>query len=174
MRQMLCLPALLGFALFACGGAETGFTNTPDDATGDLGTGVAEITPLEIFMDDVNWEEGISQSAQIKVTNTGDANLKLYSFGLSNSAEGVLYAEDEDGLELSPGSDREFTVVATLTTFEQMEGEVRVRTSDSDAIDVRIPVTITPVGWEGGSDEGGGDDGGTDDTGTAGTDDTGT
>lgn len=170
MRQLVTLSALLGLALTACDGGETGFTNTPDDATGDQGNGVAEIIPTEIHLEDLDWEQGISQSAQIKVTNAGDANLKIYSYGLSDSADGVLYAEEESNLELSPGADREFTVVATLEEFAQAVGEVRIRTSDSDAIDVRIPVTASPLGWEGddtGTADGSGTGGGGDDTGAA-------
>ncbi len=178
MTRMMTLTALMGTLLFACDGGETGFQNTSEDATGAQGNGLAEITPLEIELDEMNWEEAISQSAQIKVSNIGDANLKIYDFGLSNSADGVLYADDDSNIELSPGSEREFTVVATLEVNDQIEGELRVRTSDPDNIDVRIPVLVTPMGWEG-SDEGGGDEGGDDGGGEdgsgddGGTDDTG-
>ena len=152
----------LPLLLVGCGGGETGFQNTKDDATGAQGNGIAEITPAEVEITDMNWEEGVSSTAVIKVTNIGDAILQVYRYRLTDSADGIFYAEDAEALELSPDSSRELIVGATLNTIDQAFGEARIDTSDPDNLNVYVPLTATPRDWE---DEGG-DDTGDDDTGS--------
>lgn len=142
----------LVFAL-ACQG-EQGFSNAKDDDKGDAGTAVIAVTPTEITFSDMDWEGKVSQSEPFKVTNEGvDGNLQLYDVGIVDSGGGVFYMEEFAEAKLAPGASAEFTVVATLTAFEAIDGEARIVSNDKDAHEFRIPLHAIPAGWTGDTGE---------------------
>lgn len=142
-------PLLLLSILAACGG-DAGFSHTTTSNAGSEESGVLEITATALDFTDVDWEGGISSSQTIKVSNASKDNvLKIYEWGLTDSAGGVFYTEDLSGLELTPEGERELVVVATLTTFEAATGAARLRTNDPDAGTVMVSLTAEPVGWTG-------------------------
>lgn len=180
---MIRLAACLGLALAAgCGGAEQGFNNDTTRSNEDAGDGVLEIDVETLIIDEVPWENGVSTSGSFTVTSAGDGVLTLYGVELADSGGGVLYMEPYDNtINLSPGTPREFIVVATLTENTRVMGAVRIQSNDGEQQLVELPVDVRPVGWEPPADTGGTDgtdgSGGTDGTdaadGSGGTDGTG-
>jgi hypothetical protein len=162
---------LLASALIACGG-DTGFSGTPDENTTVEGNGKMEITPATLDFPDL--EIGIASSQPLKVKSVGDNTLKLYTVDLSDSGGGVFYLEEESSISLAPGTEREFTIVATASEEGLFVGEMRIKTNDTDYLDLRVPATAWTPGYGPGGDTGGGDTGGGDtgggDTGSGGGD----
>jgi len=150
----MILPLML-----ACGG-EQQFSNNNIDGVGEQGVAELAYAPTEMVFTELNWEEVVSQSADIIITNNGDGNLSLSIVDISDSGGGAFYTTEETSLVLQPDSERAFTVVATLSEFVAAEGELRVKSNDADYLDLRIPLYATPAGWTG--DTKGGQDTGED------------
>ena len=171
------IAPILALALVACGG-DTGFSGTPNDNNEVEGNGKLEITPTTLEFPDL--VIGIASSQPVKVTSVGDNTLKLYTVDLADSGGGVFYLEEESSLSLAPGTEREFTVVATAEEEGLFVGEMRLKTNDVDNLDLRITATAwtpgyAPDGSDSGTSDGGASDSGTSDGGSAdgGTADTG-
>jgi hypothetical protein len=141
--------------MLACGG-EQQFTNNNTNGVGEQGVAELVYSPLEFTFTDLNWEDNVSKSAELTITNSGDGNLSLSVVDISDSGGGAFYTTEETNLIIAPESERSFTVVATLTEFVAAEGELRVKSNDADYLDLRIPLYATPAGWTG--DTTGGDD----------------
>ncbi len=156
------MPAVLCALLLGCD-SDTQFSNTDVDGTNEQGVGALSLDPEELVFTDLSWEEGVSQSMDITLTNVGDNNLSISVLDISDSGGGVFYTQDESNIVLQPGGSRDFTVVATLSTYEVAEGKLRVKTNDADYLDHRVPLIAYPVGWDGSTS--GGEDSGADDTG---------
>ena len=139
----MILPLML-----ACGG-EQQFSNNDVDGVGEQGVAEMSYSPTEFTFTDLNWEDGVSVSAEIVIVNSGDNNLSLSVVDISDSGGGAFYTTEETNIILQPESDRTFTVVATLYEFASAEGEMRVKSNDADYLDLRIPLTAFPLGWTG-------------------------
>lgn len=148
-----------------CTTTNQGFSNADTHQTGGVpGAGSLEVEPTELVWTDLDYENQIASSQPIKLTNTGDGTLKVYSVALSDSGDGTFYIEDQGQKHLAPGEDREYTVVATLTEYAMVTGNLQIRSSDADHATVDVPLTAYPIGWEtdtGTSDTGSTDTGGT-------------
>lgn len=160
-ESQMILPLLL-----ACGG-EQQFTNNNNNGVAEQGVAAMSYAPLEFSFTDLNWEDGVSQSAELVITNNGDGNLSLSVVDISDSGGGAFYTTEETSIVLQPEAERTFTVVATLTEFTDAIGELRVKSNDADYLDLRIPLYATPEGWTGDT-TGGGDTAETGDTGDTG------
>ena len=160
------LAKALGLLLLSACGGETGFSHSTSETPTETGSGTAEVYPgLSLTWTDL--VVGEAQSELFKITNTGDKSLTIYKVDLTSNADGQFYVEEiEDELELPPQGDKEFAIVATLTTAAAIEGEARVKTSDAENLDIRIALSGTPASDDTGGDDTGGDDTGGDDTGT--------
>lgn len=145
--------------MLACGG-EQQFSNNNVAGVGEQGVAELAYTPAEMVFTELNWEDGVSQSANLTITNNGDGNLSLSIVDISDSGGGAFYTAEETNLVLQPDSERDFTIVATLSEFAAAEGELRVKSNDADYLDLRIPLYATPAGWTG--DTTGGEDTGED------------
>jgi hypothetical protein len=163
--------ALAVAALGAACSGEQGFSHSEKDNDNEQGVGVLEVSPTELLFTDLDWEQAISQSQVVKITNVGENNLALYDVGIVDSGaaelgdEGVFYMGDFSEARLAPGVSAEYDVVATLSEYVVAHGEARIRCNDADAADFRIPLTAVPLGWKGDTGEGddtgeGGDSGG--------------
>lgn len=141
--------------MLACAG-EQQFSNNNVDGGSEQGVADMTYSPAEMTFTDLNWEDGVSQSAEFVITNNGDGNLQLSVVDISDSGGGAFYTTEETSLILQPGSDRSFTVVATLYEFTDAVGELRVKSNDADYLDLRVPLYASPIGWTG--DTSGGDD----------------
>lgn len=142
-------------ALFAaaCGG-DNGFSSGGNDPSTEEGTGTAEFLPTEMSFEDC--EPNISYSQPFKVTNVGENTLSVYEIAVIEGGP-VFYVEDIDEFVLEPTEDREFNVVATLTApMAPIDGTLRIKTSDPEAVDFRMPLHAEPAPK---------DTGGVDDTG---------
>ena len=148
----MILPLML-----ACGG-EQQFSNNNVDGVGEQGVAELSYAPAEMVFSGLNWQDGVSQSADFTITNNGDGNLSLSIVDISDSGGGAFYTTEETNLVLQPDSERDFTVVATLTEFVDAVGELRVKSNDADYLDLRIALYATPDGWTGDT-TGGGDTG---------------
>ncbi|MFT5681392.1 MAG: hypothetical protein ACI8RZ_002298 [Myxococcota bacterium] len=139
--------------MLACSGGEQQFSNNNPDGVAEQGVAELSYAPLEFAFTDLNWNDGVSQSAELVITNLGDGNLSLTVVDISDSGGGAFYSTEETNLVLQPEADRAFTVVATLTEFTEAVGELRVKSNDADFLDLRIPLYATPEGWTGGGDD---------------------
>lgn len=156
MRTMTLVSTLI--ALAGCGDTETGFQQGTGENATEEGAGGLELYPSELVWSDL--EVGVAASQYAKITSVGAEPLKVYEISVVSSAEGQFTVEEIEEFELQPGGEREFTVQCTLSADAPAAGELRIRNNDADQLDLRIPLTATPLGYTGG-DTGG-------DTGTGG------
>ena len=152
MRVRMCM--LASVLLVGCDG-ETGFTKSTEPPVPEEGMGEIDVQPAEIVIADIEWEQGVAKGQVVTVTNLGDNILRVTDIGLSDNAGGALYCEEVGELDLAPGVSAEFSVVATLTTFEHAEGALRIRSGDIDESNLSIPIIAIPVGYELPDDTGG-------------------
>ena len=147
---MKYVPIALCVLLGACN-AETNFQNTNDGGDFEEGQGGLEWFPTEIVVDDL--QQGITGSATLQLNSVGDNNLQIYEVRVLDSGGGVFYMGDDDEYEdkiLAPGTSLEIPITATLDDWaEVVEGSVRVKTNDPDAISLEIPAFAYPaVDWD--------------------------
>ena len=157
INTAIALCALLG----ACS-AETNFQNTNDGGDFEEGNGLLEWYPLEVSVTDL--QQGITGSTTLQLSSVGEDNLHIYEVRVLNSGGGVFYMGDDDEYEdkvLAPGTSLEVPVTATMDDWAAVvEGTIRVKTNDPDAIALEIPAYAYPAeDWEGTGDDTGLDTG---------------
>ena len=130
-----------------CGG-ETGFSKAPDAPIMEEGQGEITVEPMEIRIEDIDWEAGLAKGQLITVQNDGDNTLRVHDIALTSNAGGALYLEEVGELTLGPGVVAEFSVVATLTTFEPVRSTLRIQSGDVDEANLSIPILAVPLGYE--------------------------
>jgi hypothetical protein len=147
-RVLVPIAVLATLALPACSSGEQGFGNTEDNSNVDEGTALLEYSPLELIIEDVDYDQQISSSGIFTIDSVGDGVLRLYDVALANTGGGVLYMTPyDDDINLAAGVSRDFTVVATLSEYGKVEGSVRIQSNDGDQQLIEIPITVLPVGW---------------------------
>ncbi len=144
-------PIALVVLLGGCN-AETGFTNTNDGGDFEEGQGGLEWYPLEIEIRDL--QQGITSSTTLQLNSVGENNLQIYEVRVLNSGGGVFYMGDDDEYEdkvLAPGTSLEVPITATMDDWAAVvEGTIRVKTNDPEAIALEIPAYAYPAeDWEG-------------------------
>ena len=136
------LLVLLG----ACN-AETNFRNTNDGGDFEEGNGALEWFPLEVEISDL--QQGITSSATLQLNSVGENNLQIYEVRVYDSGGGVFYMGDDDEYEdkvLAPGTSLEVPITATMDDWAAVvEGTIRVKTNDPDAISLLIPAFAYPA-----------------------------
>jgi hypothetical protein len=137
------LPALLAL-LCACGNT-AGFTKENEENAGADGEGLLVLSPESLDFTDLDWETGITQGLSFTATNAGEGNLSIYQVRIADSGGEVFDMEEEEDLTLAPGAEREFLVLATLHEASAVSGSVQLKTSDPAALDLRYPLSATPM-----------------------------
>jgi len=141
---------VLIFALVVAGcDSETNFSNKSDDEVSVEGVAEMAYNPEYMVFTDLNWEQGVSFGQDFNISNVGDNNLTITTLDIANSGDGAFFVQEEDNLILGPGLERTFTVVATLYEDRVAVGELRVKSNDADARDLRIPLCAFPAGYKG-------------------------
>jgi hypothetical protein len=153
-------PIALIMLLGACN-AETNFQNTNQGGEQHEGQGGLEWFPEAVEISGL--QQGITGSATLQLNSVGENNLLIYEVRVLDSGGGVFYMGDDDAYEdreLAPGTSLEIPVTATMDEWaEVVEGTLRVKTNDPDAISLEIPAYAYPAtDWAGGGDDTGGDD----------------
>lgn len=151
------LCALLG----ACN-AETNFQNTNDGGDFEEGNGALEWYPLEVDITDL--QPGITGSAMLQLNSVGENKLVIYEVRVLDSGGGVFFMGDDDEYEdreLATGTSLEIPVTATMDEWAAVvEGTIRVKTNDPEAISLEIPCRAYPAeDWDSGVDDTGDDTG---------------
>ena len=152
---MKYVPIALCVLLGACT-AETGFSNTNDGGDFEEGQGALEWFPTEIVVDDL--QQGITGSATLQLNSVGDNKLVIYEVRVLDSGGGVFYMGDDDEYEdreLATGTSLEIPITATLDEWAAVvEGSVRVKTNDPDALALEIPAFAYPADdWDDAPDD---------------------
>lgn len=145
----LRLPATLGALVLAaaCGG-ETGFSKSSEPPLTEEGMGELEVQPSEIIIEDVDWESRVAKGQVVSIANVGDNNLRVMEVALVSNGGGALYMEEVGELNLAPGAVAEFSIVATLDSFEVVESALRIESGDLDESNIAIPVVAIPIGYD--------------------------
>jgi hypothetical protein len=137
------------FSLLACSGGESNFTNNSDQGTSEQGVADMTYSHESMVFTDLDWEQGISSGQDFLVTNIGDNNLSIYTLDIADSGGGAFFVQEENDLILAAGNERTFIVVATLYEEVTAVGQLRVKSNDADARDLRIPLCAFPIGYKG-------------------------
>ena len=137
------------FSLLACSGGEGNFTNNSDQGTSEQGVADMEYSHESMVFAELDWEQGISSGQDFLIANIGDNNLSIYTLDIADSGGGAFFVQEEDDLVLAPGNERAFVVVATLYEDTTAVGQLRVKSNDADARDLRIPLCAFPMGYKG-------------------------
>jgi len=127
---------------------ETGFSKAPDSPVIQEGQGEITVEPMPIRIENLDWEAGTTRGQVVEVRNDGDNTLKVHDIALTSNAGGALYLEDVGSLNLGPGVSAEFSILATLTTFEPVESVLRIQSGDVDEPNLTIPILAVPEGYE--------------------------
>ncbi|MBN1336992.1 MAG: hypothetical protein JXB39_13625 [Deltaproteobacteria bacterium] len=139
-------PCAFGLVLLAACTGETHFQNADPDDVQQEGDAQAGITPLELEFPDL--EIAVAKSRLIQVVSMGETDLVVQEIRVIDSAGGVFYCAEEEDVLLAPGVEREFSVVATLYEEGLVEGTLRLKTNDPDALSVNIPLQAWTEGYE--------------------------
>ncbi len=153
-------PIALFAVLCACN-AETNFQNTNDGGDFEEGQGGLEWFPTEVEVSDL--QQGITGSTTLQLNSVGENNLHIYEVRVLDSGGGVFYMGDDDEYEdkvLAPGTSLEIPITATMDEWATVvEGTIRVKTNDPEAISLEIPAYAYPADdWTGGGGDDTGDD----------------
>jgi len=140
------VPWLVVGVLMGCDG-ETGFSKADDPPITEEGVGEIDVQPLEIRIEDIDWEGAIAKGQVVTIANVGDNNLRIHDVALTSNGGGTLYLEEVGELNLAPGASTEFSIIATLTEFELVESSLRVQSGDVDEANLDIPILAIPAGW---------------------------
>jgi uncharacterized membrane protein YgcG len=159
------IALLLLFPLVACTQGDTSFSQSNDNTQQRDGVGVLELSSTSIVIMDVDWEQSIATGTVLKLSSVGDNSLQIYRVDLTHSGDGVFTLKEVDNRTLTPGNSVEVPITAVMSTNAMAMGEIRIETSDADAIDLRMPACAFPIGWTeaftcGEEDGGDGGDGG--------------
>ena len=147
-RVYRLLSPAFPLAVFALGcEGETGFSKTPDQPVIEEGQGEITVEPNPIQIEGVDWEAGTPRGQVVTVRNDGDNTLRVHDIGLTSNAGGALYLEEVGELSLGPGVEAEFSILATLTTFEPVESALRIQSGDVDEPNLSIPILAVPEGY---------------------------
>jgi hypothetical protein len=148
---------------------QTGFSNGKNNQDLPTGTGRMEIDKTEITVSDI--QVGYSESVPFTITSVGDANLIIYEVRIVTDVDDAFYIDEFEEIELAPGQDKIFSLVADLEADAPAEGELRIRTNDPDYASFIVPLAAWPEGYVPPEDTGGSDTGaedtGAEDTGEA-------
>ncbi len=123
---------------------ETELSNTDDGGDQQVGNGLMEFSPEQIEFKDL--EQGITRSVNLTIYSKGENALMVYEVRILNSGEGVFYVEEKEDLSLAPDTEAEFPVTASMSDWAKaVEGSLRVKTNDPDALTVEIPLIGYPA-----------------------------
>ena len=164
---------LLSFLLLACSGGEQGFGQGKDGDAEEGGAGVIELCP-----DEVVWERvvvGQPETAGFRISSVGESPLQVTEVSISNAGETLgdpesapesvfreLRAFEPDKhtvpFSLEPGEAAEFLLTAHFLSAGVSEGQVRIRSNDTDAEgpapgDFRLTLRATGIDPSGGGDD---------------------
>ena len=144
---------ILAAALSACGG-DTNFTVDNNNQT-DVGTGEMTVIPV----DGVEWVDvvpGFPCSQYVRIDSVGNDDLNIDRIDITESGGGVFsLSETLDGITLSPGSTKEFTVQADMSALGEATGELRIKSNDITTMDFRLPLHAVSVdSWDTGDTAG--------------------
>jgi len=152
-------PAFACLCLLAACSSETGFgNNDPGDINQDGNAKADFVPPVSEGVEFADLTAGITQSELLQITSSGETNLVIYEIRIKDSADGTFYTDEEEDVTLAPGIAREFPMTATLMEKGYVEGSVRVKTNDADALTVDVPLRAWTAGF-GPSDTGADDTG---------------
>lgn len=131
----------------ACGQRETNFSTKPGTEDYQDGKPVMEVNAEELWFEEV--PVGTARSIDLVITNTGDADLKLFSGDLIANPGYVFYTDDEAANDtvIEPGMEVSIPIGVTLESDAAVEGTYRLDTNDPSQPILDIALLATPEGW---------------------------
>ena len=148
----------LGLLLIACSNGDTSFTNTEDDPTPVSGDAIMEISAPELAWTDM--EVGQTYSKEFTITSVGEVDLQLNEARILVGGD-VFYLPEvwKNDQIIAKGDSVTMTLTASLEENQPRDGSMRIKTNDATSVEVLVPLTATPLGWDEGNDTGTGDTG---------------
>ena len=142
---------ILGRLLAGCagGGGEQNFSQNDDDGEGEQGVADLSLSAEYLVFTEVNYEQVVSKSQPLTVTNIGDNELKVSTIDIADSGGGVFYVFEEHDVIIAPGASEDFEIVATMTQNTPAVGSLRLETNDAEYLNHRLPLCAFPAGWAG-------------------------
>jgi len=164
---------LMSILLLACSGGEQGFGESKGTDVTEGGAGL-----IELFPDEVIWERvvvGQPETAGFRISSVGESPLRVTEVSINNAGEtyggeggapeavfGDLRAFEPDKhtvpFSLDPGDKAEFLLTAHFLSAGTSEGQVRIRSNDTQAEgpapgDFRLTLRATGIDTSGGGDD---------------------
>jgi len=159
-EHMRALPfhLTLAFLIGACGSGDTGFTNNEEEPMPVAGDAIMELSATELSW--VDMEVGQTYSKEFTISSVGEVDLQVYEARILVGGD-VFYLPEVWKNDQTIAKDNSITMTLTASLEEEAlrEGSMRIKSNDSTNIEVLIPLSAAPVGWEGGEDTGSGDTG---------------
>lgn len=134
------IAAGLAWATACAGGADNGFSSTPDDDGYVSGDAVIALSFEQLTFQGV--EPGIGDTEVLEISSEGDADL-IVSAAWEDNDDLVFFFlhDDEADATVIPGEMHELTLaVLVATAGENHEATLRLDTNDADRPTIRIPV----------------------------------
>lgn len=147
------LPLVLVAGLMAGGcPAQTGLSNTHEGVYDVQGNARVEFAPEELVWTDLATDS--TTDAELVLSSVGDLNLVIYEVRLLNSADGVFFIEQIEDRTIAPGSALTVLATASLIDNQPAEGMARIKTNDSEQLELMVPLFAWPEGYEPPEDSG--------------------
>jgi hypothetical protein len=152
MRAMLWMTCLSLFAS-GCGGGETNFTKQEETPQAVDGESIMEISANELNWTDM--EVGQTYSKEFTISSVGKVDLQVYEARIIVGGD-VFYLPEvwKKGATLAEGNSLTMTLTASLEKDALREGSMRIKSNDSTTLELIVPLTATPLGWEDAGDTG--------------------
>ncbi len=141
------------FGLWGCGPGESSFTKKEDDPIPAAGDSVMEVSDTELIW--IDMEVGQTYSKEFTIESVGEVDLQFYEARILSGGDTFYLPEAwKDDQILAKGQRITMTLTASLEKNSLREGSMRIKSNDSNSVELLIPLTASTVGWEGSTDTG--------------------
>ena len=141
------------FGLWGCGPGESSFTKKEDDPIPAAGDSIMEVSNTELTWSDM--EVGQTYSKEFTIESVGEVDLQFYEARILTGGDTFYLPEVwKNDQTLSKGQSITMTLTAALQEDAMREGSMRIKSNDSNSVELLIPLIAAPVGWEGSTDTG--------------------
>ena len=134
-------------ALWSCGPGESSFTKNDDDPIPAAGDSIMQVSDTELVWSEM--EVGQTYSKEFTIESVGEVDLQFYEARILTGGDTFYLPEVWKSDEtLAKGQSITMTLTASLEENLAREGSMRIKSNDSNSVELLIPLTATPVGWE--------------------------
>ena len=156
MRLKLTAYATV-LSLWGCGPGESSFTKKEDTLIPAAGDSIMQVSATELIWRDM--EVGQTYSKEFTITSAGEVDLQFYEARILTGGD-TFYLPEVWKKDETLAKDQSITMTLTASLKEDTlrEGSMRIKSNDSNSVELLIPLIASPVGWDESTDTGASDE----------------